>query len=103
MDPSQEPAESRWKGKIAILATLDTKGEEVAYMAVLIPMRGWSIYGAPGAPLHDAIGHRGFLKALKDRLIANILFREVDAHINETLFVEACVKQLVAFMKGREN
>ena len=71
--------------------------------AILIPLRGWSVYGGPGGPLHDAAGYRAFLKALKDSLHANIGLREVDAHINEELFVETCVKELIGFMGEKEN
>jgi uncharacterized protein (UPF0261 family) len=66
--------------------------------AVMIPLRGWSVYGAPGGPLHDALAYKAFLKALRNHLHANIQYREVDAHINDELFVELCVKQLKAFM-----
>ena len=36
--------------------------------AVMIPLRGWSIYGAKGGPLHDAAGYKVFLEALKNHL-----------------------------------
>ena len=49
--------------------------------AVLIPLRGWSIYGAKGGPLHDAVGYKVFIKALKTHLKSNIGLEEVDAHI----------------------
>ena len=66
--------------------------------AVLIPLRGWSIYGAKGGPLHDEVGYTIFIKALKNHLRGNIGLEEVDAHINDGLFVDRCVKQLVDFM-----
>lgn len=66
--------------------------------AVLIPLRGWSIYGSPGGPLHDALAYKAFLKALRTRLHARVLIREIDAHINDDLFVDRCVQQLVDFM-----
>jgi len=66
--------------------------------AVLIPLRGWSIYGAKGGPLYDEAGYTIFIKALKHHLRADIGLEEVDAHINDSLFVERCVKQLVEFM-----
>ena len=66
--------------------------------AVLIPLRGWSVYGAPGGPLHDALGYKAFLKALRNHLHARIPLEEVDAHINDGFFVDLCVKQLVRFM-----
>jgi uncharacterized protein (UPF0261 family) len=66
--------------------------------AVLVPLRGWSVYGAKGGPLHDEAGEKIFLKALRNSLRAGILLEEVDAHINDPLFVDRCVKQLVEFM-----
>jgi uncharacterized protein (UPF0261 family) len=67
--------------------------------AVMIPLRGWSVYGAPGGPLHDPLAYKAFLKALRTHLRPNIQYREVDAHINDGLFAELCVNQLKAFME----
>ena len=66
--------------------------------AVLIPAGGWSVYGSKGGPLHDEAGIRAFLKSLKTHLRDGILLEEVDAHINDALFVNRCVNQLVEFM-----
>jgi uncharacterized protein (UPF0261 family) len=71
--------------------------------AVMIPLRGWSIYGAKGGPLFDAVGDKVFLEALKNHLRTGILLEEVDAHINDLFFVDRCVKQLVEFMNGGRN
>ena len=66
--------------------------------AVLIPLRGWSIYGAKGGPLYDEAGNSIFLRTLRNHLSARVSLEEVDAHINDALFVDQCVKQLVEFM-----
>lgn len=71
--------------------------------AVLIPLQGWSIYGAKGGPLYDEGGYTIFLKALKKHLGSHIKLEEVDAHINDPLFVDRCVKQLVEFMTGNKD
>ena len=71
--------------------------------AVLVPLRGWSIYGAKGGPLYDEVGYKIFLKALKSNLRPHINLAEVDAHINDAFFVDRCVKQLVEFMNEEEN
>jgi uncharacterized protein (UPF0261 family) len=71
--------------------------------AVLIPLRGWSIYGAKGGPLHDEVGYKIFVKALKNNLRTHISLKEVDAHINDGLFVDRCVKQLVEFMNEEKK
>ena len=71
--------------------------------AVLIPLRGWSIYGAKGGPLYDEVGYKMFLEALKNHLGAHIGLEEVDAHINDGFFVDRCVKQLVEFMNEEKD
>lgn len=71
--------------------------------AVLVPLRGWSVYGAPGGVLHDDAGNRILLKALKTGLREDILYREIDAHINDSTFVDACVDQLTAYMKEKKE
>jgi uncharacterized protein (UPF0261 family) len=71
--------------------------------AVLIPRKGWSVYGAPGGALYDGTGNRIFLKTLKDRIRKDIKLREIDAHINDPLFVDACVDQLITFMGKKKE
>jgi uncharacterized protein (UPF0261 family) len=71
--------------------------------AVLIPLLGWSIYGARGGPLYDEAGYTNFLKALKNQIRAHIRLEEVDAHINDPLFADRCVKQLVEFMNEKKD
>jgi uncharacterized protein (UPF0261 family) len=71
--------------------------------ALLIPARGWSVYGSKGGPLHDEAGTRAFLKSLKTRLRDGILLEEVDAHINEPIFVNRCVSQLADFMNDARS
>lgn len=67
--------------------------------AVLIPKKGWSVYGAPGGVLYDGAGNRAFLKALKERLRKDIELTEIDAHINDDLFVDGCVNRLINYME----
>jgi uncharacterized protein (UPF0261 family) len=67
--------------------------------AVLVPLKGWSVYGAPGGVLYDGTGNRVLLKTLKDRLRKDIDLKEIDAHINDNLFIDACVNHLISYMK----
>jgi uncharacterized protein (UPF0261 family) len=67
--------------------------------AVMVPLKGWSVYGAPGGVLHDGTGNRILLTALREHLKEGIRFREIDAHINDAAFVDACVEQLVSYME----
>jgi uncharacterized protein (UPF0261 family) len=71
--------------------------------AVMIPLKGWSVYGAPGGALHDGAGNRQFIRALKDRLRKNIPLREIDAHINDAAFVDACVDQLITYLEEKKE
>ena len=61
--------------------------------AIMLPLRGWSIYGGPGGPLHDPGGNLALIRSLKKHLKDGIIVEEVDAHINEPRFVEACVRR----------
>ncbi len=67
--------------------------------AVMIPLKGWSIYGAPGGPLYDEAGNGVLLKALRAHLHKGIQLKEIDAHINDAAFVDACVDQLISYME----
>ena len=69
-------------------------------VAVFVPLKGWSVYGSPGGPLYDPGGNKGLVKALRANLKSGIVFEEIDAHINDDTFVDQCVEQLMAFMKG---
>jgi len=80
------------------VAMAERLNEARGMTAVLIPLRGWSIYGARGGPLHDEVRYKIFLEALKNHLGSQIRLEEVDAHINDALFADRCVKQLVEFM-----
>ena len=70
-------------------------------VAVLVPVRGWSVYGAKGGPLHDEGGYTAFLRTFKRHIRDGILCEEVDAHINEPFFVSRCVDRLIDFMNGK--
>ena len=67
--------------------------------AVMIPLRGWSVYGAPGGVLHDGTGNRMLVKALREHLKKEIQLTELDAHVNDGPFVDACVNKLITYME----
>ncbi|MBE0558811.1 MAG: Tm-1-like ATP-binding domain-containing protein, partial [Proteobacteria bacterium] len=66
---------------------------------VMVPLKGWSVYGAPGGVLHDGTGNRILLTALREHLKKGIQLTEIDAHINDPAFTDACVDQLVSYME----
>jgi len=67
--------------------------------AIMVPLKGWSIYGAPGGVLHDGAGNRALLKTLREHLKEGIQLKEIDAHINDAAFVDACINQLISYME----
>ena len=66
---------------------------------VLIPSRGWSVYGAPGGPLYEPEGNEALLRTLKKKLKPSIPIRELDCHINDEAFASACVDALLRMME----
>lgn len=70
-------------------------------VAVFVPMRGWSAYGAPGGPLHDPEANARLVRALAERLDARIPLHRLDLAINDPAFAEACVEALLAMLKGK--
>ncbi|MDI6725476.1 MAG: Tm-1-like ATP-binding domain-containing protein [Smithellaceae bacterium] len=68
--------------------------------AVMVPLAGWSIYGAKGGPLHDEAGNRALLKTLKNGLREDLFIEEIDARINDEVFIDLCVDRLINFMEA---
>ena len=66
---------------------------------VMVPLKGWSVYGAPGGVLYDGTGNRILLTALREHLKQGIQLKEIDAHINDPAFVDACVDRLITYME----
>jgi uncharacterized protein (UPF0261 family) len=71
--------------------------------ALMVPLKGWSVYGAPGGVLYDGVGNRVLLKALREHLKEGIRIREIDAHINDAPFVDACVDQLITYLEEKRS
>jgi uncharacterized protein (UPF0261 family) len=65
------------------------------FTQVLVPTKGWSIYGSRGGPLYDPSGNSALLKALRDNLQAHIGLETLDVHINDPRFADACVRVLL--------
>ena len=72
-------------------------------VAVLVPLGGWSIYGANGGPLYDEAGYRVFLNSLRTHLRAEVKLEQIHAHINDSIFVNRCVEQLAEFLEQEER
>ena len=46
--------------------------------AILIPLKGWSVYGKEGGPLHDRQGDSILVKVLKEHVKKHIRFEEIE-------------------------
>ncbi len=70
-------------------------------VAVVLPLKGWSIYGAPGGPLHDAAADAVFMRRLTRTLRPDIPVHRLPLHINDTGFADFCCQLLEGMLAGR--
>ncbi len=71
-------------------------------VAVVLPEKGWSIYGAPGGPLHDAAADAAFVRSLTRGLRGDIPVHRLPLHINDPAFAEHCCELLRGFLAPQE-
>jgi uncharacterized protein (UPF0261 family) len=64
-------------------------------VSVLVPLKGWSVYGSEGGPLYDAAGNRALVRSLKANLPSRIKCQELELHINDPEFVDHCLDELI--------
>jgi uncharacterized protein (UPF0261 family) len=67
-------------------------------VAMILPLKGWSIYGAPGGPLHDAAADAAFVQSVTRGLRKDIPFHKLPLHINDPAFAEHCCRLLLEFL-----
>ena len=67
--------------------------------AVAIPLRGLSMHNVEGQVFFDPQADRACRDVFKKKLRSDIPLHEVDAHVNDPVFAETCVKLLLE-MKG---
>ncbi len=63
-------------------------------VAVVLPLKGWSVYGAPGGPLHDSAADAAFVRQLTRTLRPHIPVHRLPLHINEAGFADFCCQLL---------
>jgi uncharacterized protein (UPF0261 family) len=68
-------------------------------VAVLLPMLGWSIYGAPGGPLHNPAVNAALVRSLTRHLRPGIPVRRLPMNINDPAFAEHCCRVLQEFLQ----
>ncbi|GAA4218759.1 uncharacterized protein (UPF0261 family) [Sagittula marina] len=59
----------------------------------LLPMHGGNEWDRAGGPLSDPDGLAAFVGAVREACPANVVLKEVDAHINDAAFVDAVLGQ----------
>ena len=68
-------------------------------VAFVLPLKGWSIYGAPGGPLYDGQADAAFVRALTGGLRAEVAVHRLPLHINDPAFAEYCCELLRGFLQ----
>ena len=68
-------------------------------VAVLIPLRGWSMIDAPGGPFWWPEADQAFADALKSALRSDIPVIEIDANVNDPEFARRCAETLLEQMR----
>jgi uncharacterized protein (UPF0261 family) len=72
-----------------------------APVTVLLPLRGISVISAAGQSFHDPAADAALFASLKANLRKDIPVRELDCNINDALFAEACVNELLKHIAAK--
>lgn len=73
------------------------------YVAVMIPMKGFSAPDAEGREHWDPAGNEAFVTSLKKGLESRIEYKELDLHINDKEFIDIVVRRLFELINEKEN
>ena len=68
-------------------------------VTVLVPKRGWSTYGSEGGAFYDPRGYQILLTCLKEGLRSEVVYKEIDQHINDQTFADLCVDSLLHLLE----
>ena len=72
-------------------------------VTVLIPWKGVSVISQPGQPFEDGVADELLFDTLKSRLRKDIEVVEMDCHINDPTFAEACAKALLKNIRNTKK
>jgi uncharacterized protein (UPF0261 family) len=72
-------------------------------VAFILPLRGWSVVGAPGGPLYDPDANQRFITALRSNLSPRVRLVEMDALINDPEVADQAVRLLDEEMRRQSR
>lgn len=67
---------------------------------VVIPLKGFSAFDKEGQQFFDLDADKAWIDSFKSKLDKHIPIYEIDAHINDQVFVEEIVALMIKLMKG---
>jgi uncharacterized protein (UPF0261 family) len=70
--------------------------KSTAPVTLVLPLRGVSMLDAPANAFHDPEADRALFETLRAAVPAHVRIVEVDAHINDPLFADALVREMLA-------
>lgn len=72
-------------------------------VSFLIPLKGFSNHDSPDGHLHDPSLCPVFAKAVKAAMPDSVDIREFDCHLNDAVFADAIVAQVLAYTGAKAN
>ena len=81
--------------KTAAKVIADKLNQAKGPVHILVPRRGFSAADKEGEPFFDPEADKVFIDSLKSHMKSSIQVREVDAHMNDTEFVEEIVQEFL--------
>jgi uncharacterized protein (UPF0261 family) len=70
---------------------------------LVLPLRGVSMIDAEGQPFHDPAADRALFDALRQHAGAAVSIIEIDAHINDLVFAETLVGELLGMVAAQRE
>ena len=72
-----------------------------APVTLVLPLGGVSMIDAPGQPFHDPEADRALFETLRESVGPTVRVVDVDAHINDPLFADTLVREMLAVLTPR--
>jgi len=82
---------------------VDKLNRAKAPVAVLLPLKGLSMYCHPGEPMHDPEADRVLFRVVKERAGPNVIVEEIDSHINDPECPDRAVELLLSLLEEPER